>query len=394
MWRVCGTKAKPRVINSTTGAIHEVYPRHIDELLSGQLTPFWDYREYDGSPITVNYGPDGPALDDIHVDITAKCNMQCPHCYQKCGSVAGELSVEDFDHLCSQAAQLGAARIALSGGEALLHSRFNELPAIIAKHGLVFTALFSNGFDMFRARDRTNPWTQLLFSNSPSLGQGLDKLKMIRGIKLNRPVTFSTLTMDGSDIQPIFDTMMDITGENEGQVRWRVGVVRPVGRGTEIKPDLQSVKRAYRELFDKWFPIWQVGSCRFDLQIGFAFRSDFLKYRRIDVYRPTSRCCEYKEGSLCVKWDGRVTPCSMDEHPIGHTANLAEAWARANNTGYRAIPSGSIPACKDCSLRSLCNGGCRLCASEGGCDPVSKMTYEFMDDIMPTLIDYGVKGAA
>lgn len=391
MWRVAGTKAAPRVVNTARGKVYEVYPHQVDDLLAGGKSVFWHIRGYDGEPVVVQYGPDGPSLDDIHTDVTARCNMRCPHCYQSCGQDTRELSVTQFRSMCQGVARLGGARIALSGGEALLHSQFDELPKIIEEEGLVYTALFSNGFDPELAFRKSKPWTQVLFSHSPSMGQELtqDKLELIASLSEGRLVTLSSLTRDGSEVARLFDQIINLSDRIRGRLRWRVGVVRPVGRGTALSIDLPGVKAAYHEIFRRWVELQP----NFDFQIGFAFRSDFVKHGRIDLYRENSRCCEYKEGSLCVKWDGRVTGCSMDEQSLGTVDDLEDVWARVNNTGFRAIRSKDIDACSNCSLRRTCNGGCRLCAARGTCDQMSKMTYEFLDEIMPQLRTMGVQAA-
>ena len=70
MWRVCGTQTEPRVLNTETGMIWEVYPTNIKELLNNPNSSYWKFRGYKGEPITIQYGPPGPPLDDIHIDIT------------------------------------------------------------------------------------------------------------------------------------------------------------------------------------------------------------------------------------------------------------------------------------------------------------------------------------
>jgi radical SAM protein with 4Fe4S-binding SPASM domain len=321
--------------------------------------------------------------------------MACPHCYQSCGKDKQELSLEQFEALCQSAARAGAARIALSGGEALLHSQFDRLVEAIERHGLVFTALFTNGTNVRDAFAKTRPWTQVLFSHSPSLGQGLSEetlQEIARLSKKGRLVTFSSLTQTGAEVLPIFEQMKALAPKVKARLRWRVGVVRPVGRGQSLKNDLPAVKAKYLELFARWNQeVRQTDA--FDLQIGFAFRSDFVRHGRIDLYKDDSKCCEYKESSLCVKWDGGVTYCTMDESRLGQVGDIETIWAQISQAAFRNLSSKDIDACSSCTLRSTCNGGCRLCAAPGACDRVSQMTYEFLADIMPTLTKLGVRAA-
>ena len=393
MWRLCGTEAEPRVVDSSRGRIFEVFPSRAAEL--GSESAYWRFRGWKGEPVVRQIGPGPASLDDVHVDVTARCNMKCPHCYQSCGQDRQELALEQFDSLCGKVAALGGARIALSGGEALLHSRFDDLVRTIERHGLVFTALFSNGWNPERALGASCKWTQVLFSHSPALGQGLSETQLeriVHAAETGRLVTFSSMTLDGSEVLPIFDQMKALAPKARSRIRWRIGVVRPVGRGALLKIDLPAVKRTYRELFRRWDQEVRQQDL-LDLQIGFAFRSDFVRNGRIDLYKEGSKCCEYKESSLAVKWDGQVHSCTMDSSPRGGIGDLENIWPTIGGMAFRGLPSKDVGACSACRLRSTCNGGCRLCAAPGACDRVSQMTYEFLDEILPRLADLGVQAA-
>ena len=392
-WRLCGTKAEPRVINPANGKIWEVYPYQVNDF----NTDYWRYRGYKGGNIATQYGPEGPSLDDVHIDITNRCNMACKHCYANCGPTSKEMmSIEDFKLLCKNAAACGAARIAISGGEAILHPQYWELPAIVKENGLVLTAIFSNGKEGVNAvsgsdfqRFKAPHWTQLIFSHNPSLGQDISKVAvdLAMGEAIHNMVTVSTITASGKDIWGIYERMKHIATLRErykdhGRFRWRVGAVRPIGRGERLDVDLIGIKTVYHKIFNDYMMNWKLWQKKFDLQIGFAFRSEFLT-NEIDLYKDDDTCCRYKQNSVCVKWNGSVTPCTMDQTSYGHMSNLRDAWVAVNKGGFRAVQSKSIAECRDCRLRKYCNGGCRLCAKDGGCDPISKMTYEFFEEILP-----------
>lgn len=394
-WRICGTAEKPRVINVSSGAIYNVLPCHVLELEQYSdgtgYSMYWDFRGF--SPrdkLTKNVGIID--LDDVHVDVTGKCNMACKHCYQSCGSDNRELSLEVFETLCENASKNGGARIALSGGEALLHTRFRDLPGIIEKHGMVFCALFSNGFDPDLAFELSRPHTQLLFSHSPMLGQGLsqEKIRKIGSQKGKRMVTISTITIDGSDLDDVMKDVVELSKVSTNRIRWRIGAVRSVGRGLDVPIRLDLIRKKYDELFDIWDKEIRESDL-FDFQIGFAFRSDFVKYGRMDLYTNESSCCEYKKSSIVAKWDGMLYPCTMDDKPIGSVSDFNTIVKNIETIGYRSRCSNNIKECSECNLRNICNGGCRLCTSGDECDQVSRMTYDFLNQILPRLRELGVK---
>jgi radical SAM protein with 4Fe4S-binding SPASM domain len=160
---------------------------------------------------------------------------------------------------------------------------------------------------------------------------------------------------------------------------------------------MDSVIKNYKALFLKWLGEYDKGKTPFDLQIGFAFQGGYLTQKRIDLYSDKCTCCWYKRKSMTVKWDGRVTPCSMDHTAIGHVDNLAAAWDKMQTLSYRRIRVQEIEGCKDCRLLHLCNGGCRACVGKDmetiGKDIISCHTYKFLDEILPLLRERGVKDA-
>lgn len=66
-------------------------------------------------------------------ELTYRCNLQCPYCYNplKLGSLAEELTCEQWLSVIDQAVALGVIQVGLSGGEPTL--RGNDLVAIVAR---------------------------------------------------------------------------------------------------------------------------------------------------------------------------------------------------------------------------------------------------------------------
>jgi radical SAM protein with 4Fe4S-binding SPASM domain len=62
----------------------------------------------------------------LHIDLTWRCPLTCPHCYLV-GSHADELSKEAWIKVLDQAKSLAIAQVVLSGGEPMIRRDFNDI---------------------------------------------------------------------------------------------------------------------------------------------------------------------------------------------------------------------------------------------------------------------------
>jgi pyruvate-formate lyase-activating enzyme len=78
-------------------------------------------------------------------ELTRRCNLRCIHCENECGDgSARELSMERIREVARELAALGCHDIDVTGGEPLLHPRWDEICRDLAGLGLR-TALITNG---------------------------------------------------------------------------------------------------------------------------------------------------------------------------------------------------------------------------------------------------------
>lgn len=85
---------------------------------------------------------------DFSLEITARCNNDCSHCYINlpAGDIEAkrkELSLEEISDIADQAVRLGAVWCLISGGEPLLRKDFPEIYLALRKKGLLIS-LFTN----------------------------------------------------------------------------------------------------------------------------------------------------------------------------------------------------------------------------------------------------------
>lgn len=68
-----------------------------------------------------------PILKDLHIRITSKCNMNCPHCYAADWfSDESKLTLDDTKSVVSQAIKLGCKKVTFTGGEPLVCTFISE----------------------------------------------------------------------------------------------------------------------------------------------------------------------------------------------------------------------------------------------------------------------------
>ncbi len=85
------------------------------------------------------------------IDITGRCNLDCPYCFADASPTGTDLSLDQIDRiLASVRRSAGLCNIQLSGGEPSLHP---DLPAIVnqvRRHGFTFVQLNTNGLALGR----------------------------------------------------------------------------------------------------------------------------------------------------------------------------------------------------------------------------------------------------
>ncbi len=76
-------------------------------------------------------------LKEISIEITRKCPNNCLHCSSLSNRVCQErLPYDKFKEVVSDAKQLGAKTICLSGGEPFLHDRIVDIVRLVSEYGM------------------------------------------------------------------------------------------------------------------------------------------------------------------------------------------------------------------------------------------------------------------
>jgi MoaA/NifB/PqqE/SkfB family radical SAM enzyme len=97
------------------------------------------------------------ATQDLHflwLEITAKCNLFCSHCYAESGPRAdlhGNMAYGDWTRVLDEAAELGCRRVQFIGGEPTLHPQLADLVDHANHRGFAFIEVYTNATRLGKA---------------------------------------------------------------------------------------------------------------------------------------------------------------------------------------------------------------------------------------------------
>jgi len=91
-----------------------------------------------------------PSLRYLELQITNRCNLLCKHCYID-DNDPSELSIDDIKTVLEEFEEMQGLRVLITGGEPLLHNRFEELNKLLPLFSFR-KVLLSNGLLLTRER--------------------------------------------------------------------------------------------------------------------------------------------------------------------------------------------------------------------------------------------------
>ncbi len=115
----------------------------------------WNYAKDEIEKVRNNNG-----ILNCDIEITKHCNIQCKFCYSSSGKpLDNELTLEEIKQVITDAKELGARTVTLTGGEPTIHPQFFEIVEFIRSKDML-PQIFSNGTLI------TKEFAQTLFKNN------------------------------------------------------------------------------------------------------------------------------------------------------------------------------------------------------------------------------------
>ena len=132
-----------------------------------------------------------PQFDVIHLEVSGRCQLNCPHCYSRSGT---ELAVGEWQALVKELAPL-TKQFTLGGGEPLLYDGLGDIVETIHRLGLP-VSLTTNGLLLNEKRDLVPILDAVSISYHGDLGVLCEGLASLERMGVQRMVNFVMLDRD------------------------------------------------------------------------------------------------------------------------------------------------------------------------------------------------------
>ncbi len=220
----------------------------------------------------------GSALNFLWLEITAKCNLECMHCYSNSSpreTLRGRLQTDNWLAILQEAATVGCRQLQFIGGEPTLHPELKEMIAFARSQGYTFIEVFTN------ATTINNALLTSLIENDVQVATSFYSIDpAVHDLITNHPGSFD-LTL--ANIKRLVATGVPL----------RVGIIETslnVGHADSAQSLLQDLG---------------VLEIRVDVQRGIGRGALHLQ-----IQDPMAELCgQCSNGKLCINAFGDVYPC-------------------------------------------------------------------------------------
>lgn len=316
--------------------------------------------------------PPSPKLDTIHFNSTKTCNLGCAFCYDK--AIRGKtenLPLSSVEQLADDAADLGARRVILSGGEPMARSDWRDVASIFDRHGLEISlatngTLISEDVAAFLGAlkkvtlsisiDGDKPTHDLLRAQEGAYDRTIRGLNHLRSHGIGFDLNATIFKANFPDVPHLTKISRDYDCD------MRFSLLHPNGRGK----DMSESELAPQEIF-------QLREyCHTMRKLGvkvFINLPPLLQY--LDEVIPSrGAACGWAINFCGVLSNGDVTICGVaSDEPDLVAGNIKQTrfkdiWTTSPVFRYtRSLSTKNLRGiCAKCPFNEFCGGACRLSA--------------------------------
>ncbi len=322
------------------------------------------FEKIENAEIRIKRNDTKPNLERIFMEVTAKCNFYCKHCYMSAGKnidTKMELTLDEIKDIIRQADDMGVFRIDFTGGEVFVRNDIKEILRF-ASDNFMITNIFTNGYALteeicnylaslgnikivFISLDDMDPKSHDEFRGMPgSFDRIVDGVMQLKKLGI-RPVMNITLNKNNSQyIKKIIDFCRNTLG-----VECRVAPILYVGRGKCFEDDsvdmdviVNTMDYSIGDFLDLPF-----GEGINEMEQNFNEPSCGVGHKMIYI-RSNGEIC------LCPTLSSRESEefelGNVRAHSIAHIWQYSEKLNRFRNSFCKN---------RDCMYLPKCKGGCR-----------------------------------
>lgn len=318
----------------------------------------------------------------LHVYLTNSCNLRCPHCYMYAGKkMEQELSTAEIKAMLHSYGVCGGKNITFSGGEISLRTDLLEIVQYAYSEGLNIR-LLSNGTLWNKGKiDFISPFINSVqisvdgydeTSNSKirgkdSFGKSLAAIDYF--IQNNVPTEIAITPWFDDDLELKINQYAQFAKELSHRYKgkqFNIKFAHQVLEGREVKLSTDQQK-CYSDIIDRIYSLYYDQETK-----DYSFIALFSTPKIMDN-------CMY--GELSIAANGDVYFCSRipSTTPIANIRNTPfEDILELSKTAQQKSNISNLKPCRDCELKYICGGGCRLdyFPTFASCDDVISMEVE------------------
>ena len=301
-------------------------------------------------------------FDTLNIYLTNACNLRCSHCFVKAGkALANELSENEWNGVLQDFFSLGGKAVTITGGEPTLRRDFASIVQKAFAIGLKVTIL-TNGilWNEQMIHDISPYISEVQISldgvdektNAQIRGEGyFEKIKNTiitfanAGVHTSVSTTFTLETMDENTSERYQNLIASINEQSDSPVHFKLS--------TKILPGRDISYTA--EQNDRYL----VEINKIQGLANTVNTYDFF----MENHSPNTiiKNCGY--GGLSIRADGEVFYCNriLDLDSCGNIRDKSLAYfIQQGKVAYEKTDVNHIYPCKDCFLKYICGGGCRI----------------------------------
>ncbi len=300
------------------------------------------------------------APESLHVELTAKCPLQCPQCYKERGTA--ELPLQTLLDAIRQADEMNVFQIALGGGEPLIYPYLTEAVSEISRRGMA-SSVTTSGYglnELFLSRLQCaglnhiqislNGSNEVIHSQSrDGFKEGIAALKLLQKSEISYGINWVARADNIDDLPALVELAKGYHACNINILRYKPSQCEEF---LAVNPSGEQLDRLART-------IKKVKGIH--LKVDSAF-SNLLCH--INGRPGTFSGCGAGRRFLALDVEGCYRPCSHVDKLFGENLkeqmdNLSDIWNDSPNlTLFRMLPESIGEPCCFCENLSGC-GGCR-----------------------------------